>query len=41
MLGGTTALIVGDYLTTLRPATADLDLLQDLQMSIKALGQAL
>ena len=42
MLGGINAVIVGNYLTTLgRPATADLDMLADLQMPIKALGQTL
>ena len=39
ILGGINALIVGNYLTTLgRPAEADLDLLEDLQMPIKALN---
>ncbi|MFV2172808.1 biotin synthase BioB [Actinomadura sp. LOL_016] len=42
MLGGINAIIVGNYLTTLgRPAEKDLDLLTDLQMPIKALGQTL
>ena len=42
MLGGINAVIVGNYLTTLgRPATEDLDMLRDLQMPIKALGQTL
>jgi biotin synthase len=42
MLGGINAVIVGNYLTTLgRPATADLDMLRDLQMPIKALGSTL
>ncbi|MCW2776799.1 MAG: bioB [Frankiales bacterium] len=42
MLGGINAVIVGNYLTTLgRPATADLDMLADLKMPIKALGQTL
>jgi biotin synthase len=40
MLGGINAVIVGNYLTTLgRPATADLDMLSELQMPVKALGQ--
>ena len=39
ILGGINAVIVGNYLTTLgRPAEADLDLLDDLQMPIKALN---
>ncbi len=39
MLGGINAVIVGNYLTTLgRPAEADLELLDDLQMPIKALN---
>ncbi|HWG95144.1 MAG TPA: biotin synthase BioB [Mycobacteriales bacterium] len=39
MLGGINAVIVGNYLTTLgRPATADLDMLEELQMPVKALG---
>ena len=42
ILGGINAVIVGDYLTTLgRPAEADLDLLDDLQMPIKALNATL
>jgi biotin synthase len=42
MLGGINAVIVGNYLTTLgRPATEDLDMLQDLQMPIKALASTL
>jgi biotin synthase len=42
MLGGINAVIVGNYLTTLgRPATQDLEMLQDLQMPIKALGETL
>jgi len=42
MLGGINAVIVGNYLTTLgRPATADIDMLADLQMPIKALSQTL
>ncbi len=42
MLGGVNAVIVGNYLTTLgRPPTADLKMLADLQMPIKALSQAL
>ncbi len=42
LLGGVNALIVGNYLTTLgRPATADLELLADLQMPIKALSDTL
>jgi biotin synthase len=42
MLGGINAVIVGNYLTTLgRPATEDLDMLQDLQMPIKALSQTI
>jgi biotin synthase len=42
MLGGINAVIVGNYLTTLgRPATADLDMLADLKMPIKALGTTL
>ena len=42
MLGGINAVIVGNYLTTLgRPATADLDMIADLQMPIKALSQTL
>jgi biotin synthase len=39
MLGGINAVIVGNYLTTLgRPATADLEMLEELQMPVKALG---
>ena len=39
ILGGINAVIVGNYLTTLgRPAQADLELLDDLQMPIKALN---
>ncbi|WP_156687804.1 biotin synthase BioB [Mycobacterium sp. Marseille-P9652] len=42
MLGGINAVIVGNYLTTLgRPAEADLGLLEDLQMPIKALNATL
>ena len=42
ILGGTNAVIVGNYLTTLgRPAEADLELLDDLQMPIKALNATL
>ncbi|BBC17046.1 biotin synthase [Mycobacterium leprae Kyoto-2] len=42
MLGGINAVIVGNYLTTLgRPAEADLRLLDDLQMPIKALNASL
>jgi biotin synthase len=42
ILGGINAVIVGNYLTTLgRPATADLDLLDDLHMPIKALNAIL
>lgn len=42
LLGGINAVIVGNYLTTLgRPATADLDLLAELRMPIKALSAAL
>ncbi len=42
ILGGINAVIVGNYLTTLgRPAEADLDLLEDLQMPIKALNATL
>jgi biotin synthase len=42
MLGGINAVIVGNYLTTLgRPAEADLELLDDLQMPIKALNASL
>jgi biotin synthase len=39
ILGGINAVIVGNYLTTLgRPPEADLELLDDLQMPIKALN---
>ncbi len=39
ILGGINAVIVGNYLTTLgRPAESDLELLDDLQMPIKALN---
>jgi biotin synthase len=42
LLGGINAVIVGNYLTTLgRPATADLELLQDLRMPVKALSATL
>jgi biotin synthase len=42
ILGGINAVIVGNYLTTLgRPAQADLELLDDLQMPIKALNATL
>jgi len=42
ILGGINAVIVGNYLTTLgRPAEADLDLLGELQMPIKALNQTI
>jgi biotin synthase len=42
LLGGVNAVIVGNYLTTLgRPAEADLDLLGELQMPIKALNATL
>jgi biotin synthase len=42
MTSGINALIVGNYLTTLgRPAEADLELLDDLQMPIKALNASL
>jgi biotin synthase len=42
ILGGINAGIVGNYLTTLgRPAEADLELLDDLQMPIKALNASL
>ena len=42
ILGGINAIIVGNYLTTLgRPAEADLELLEDLQMPIKALNATL
>jgi biotin synthase len=42
LLGGINAVIVGNYLTTLgRPAEADIDLLGELQMPIKALNATL
>ncbi|WP_026455267.1 biotin synthase BioB [Saccharomonospora iraqiensis] len=42
MLGGVNAIIVGNYLTNLgRPAQADLDMLGDLKMPIKALSETL
>jgi biotin synthase len=42
MLGGINAIIVGNYLTNLgRPAQADLEMLTELRMPIKALGQTL
>ena len=42
LLGGVNAVIVGNYLTTLgRPADADIDLLGELQMPIKALNATL
>jgi biotin synthase len=42
LLGGVNAVIVGNYLTTLgRPATADLDLLTELSMPVKALSATL
>ena len=42
ILGGINAVIVGNYLTTLgRPAEADLQLLDELQMPIKALNASL
>jgi biotin synthase len=42
MLGGINAVIVGNYLTTLgRPAEADLDMLRELQMPIKAIAASL
>jgi biotin synthase len=42
MLGGINAIIVGNYLTNLgRPAHADLEMLAELRMPIKALGQTL
>jgi biotin synthase len=42
MLGGINAVIVGNYLTTLgRPADADLAMLRELRMPIKALSQTL
>ena len=42
ILGGINAVIVGNYLTTLgRPAEADLELLDGLQMPLKALNATL
>ncbi|UGQ56021.1 biotin synthase BioB [Rhodococcus pyridinivorans] len=42
ILGGINAVIVGNYLTTLgRPAETDLDLLGELKMPIKALGETI
>lgn len=42
ILGGINAVIVGNYLTTLgRPAQADLELLDELRMPIKALNASL
>jgi biotin synthase len=42
MLGGVNAIIVGNYLTNLgRPAQADLDMLTELHMPIKALNRTL
>lgn len=42
LLGGINAVIVGNYLTTLgRPATTDLELLDDLKMPVKALSATL
>ena len=42
LLGGINAVIVGNYLTTLgRPPTADLDLLHELNMPVKALSATL
>src|SRR5690349_21587909 len=42
LLGGINAMIVGNYLTTLgRPATSDLELLQELKMPVKALSATL
>jgi biotin synthase len=42
MLGGINAIIVGNYLTNLgRPAQADLDMLAELKMPVKALSQTL
>ncbi|GAB2957086.1 biotin synthase BioB [Micromonospora polyrhachis] len=42
LLGGINAVIVGNYLTTLgRPANADLELLDDLKMPVKALSATL
>lgn len=42
MFGGINAIIVGNYLTNLgRPASQDLEMLNELKMPIKALGQTL
>ncbi|WP_241386216.1 biotin synthase BioB [Rhodococcus sp. CH91] len=42
ILGGINAVIVGNYLTTLgRPAETDLDLLGELKMPLKALGETI
>jgi biotin synthase len=42
MLGGVNAIIVGNYLTNLgRPAERDLQMLEELQMPVKALGDIL
>ena len=42
LLGGVNAIIVGNYLTTLgRPASADLALLDELSMPVKALSATL
>jgi biotin synthase len=42
LLGGVNAVIVGNYLTTLgRPASADLALLQELRMPVKALSASM
>ncbi|MFI9385511.1 biotin synthase BioB [Kutzneria sp. NPDC052558] len=42
MLGGINAIIVGNYLTNLgRPAAQDLEMLDELQMPVKALSQTL
>ncbi|MFN2494498.1 MAG: biotin synthase BioB [Pseudonocardiaceae bacterium] len=42
MLGGINAIIVGNYLTTLgRPAQSDIQMLDELQMPVKALGETL
>lgn len=42
ILGGINAIIVGNYLTTLgRPARADIDMLRELKMPIKALSESL
>jgi biotin synthase len=42
VLGGINAMIVGNYLTTLgRPAQEDLDMLQELNMPLKALSQTI